>query len=538
MIFEQCYLKKKRRKIGLIAILAVTALLLTSCGKAELTDKTKSDSEGTTSFADTTSDPDTGEQKAVTTLNAETGHFYDCYWDNASERIAASITYPYMHLSEEDRKTYPKLEQALVTLMQERKESRQELYEEAVRSAKETPVADPEHPPFYEVKEKVTVRRADSRVFSLILEGVADTGGTHGQPYTIGAVFDTEIGERLKLTDVVTHEGLFFDSVQEQLEAFWDKDYLYEDLNLVRFLQENLDNLAWVLDYYGLSIYFQPYDIAPYASGVQNITIPFASYPELINEKYLEVPKSYGIEFTEEKPFFFDVDGDEKTDSLTVSAAKGADDNYEAQTVTLNGESFKEDTGIYIIEPMLLHTADGKNYLYIGQQYPDDRWVFEVFDLSKGTIERKDIIYSGRHNIIDYEKEYFARQVLSDPDNFLLDTYTQMLGTAYGYDSYRVGADGLPVQEHSWYTICSETEITLLKDLTVSVVGEDGKEVESTELKSGDKALYYRTDGENWADLKLSDGKIVRVNLNNKDGEWTVDGKMLEEVFDGVKYGE
>lgn len=531
MTFEQCSLKKKRRKIRLIAILAVTALLFASCGKTEPPDQTESNSAGTTSASGAQ------EQKAVITLDAETGHFYDYYWDNASERIAASITYPYMHLGETDRKTYPKLEQAVAALMQERKESRQELYEDAVRSAKETPVEDPEHPLFYEVMEKVTVRRADSRVFSLILEGVADTGGTHGQPYTLGAVFDTETGERLKLTDVVTHEGLFFDLVKEQLETFWDTDYFYEDLDIIRFLQNNLDDIAWVLDYYGLSIYFQPYDIAPYASGVQNITIPFASHPELIKEKYREVPESYGIEFTEEKPFFFDVDGDGKLDSLTVSAAKGEYDHYEAQTVTLNGKSFKEDTGIYLIEPVLLHTANGKNYLYIGQQYPDDYWVFEVFDLSKGTVERKDIVYSGRHNIVDYEKEYFARQILTDPNSFMLDTYTQMLGTAYGYDSYHVGTDGLPVQEHSWYTICAEREMTLLKDLAVSIVGEDGETAGTTELKSGDKAVYYRTDGEKWADLKLSDGRIVRVYPRHEDGEWTVDGKNLEEVFDGVIFG-
>ena len=40
------------------------------------------------------------------------------------------------------------------------------------------------------------------------------------------------------------------------------------------------------------------------------------------------------------------------------------------------------------------------------------------------------------------------------------------------------------------------------------------------------------------ADLKLSDGKIVRVYPLNEDGEWTMDGERLEDVFDGVLFGE
>lgn len=140
--------------------------------------------------------------------------------------------------------------------------------------------------------------------------------------------------------------------------------------------------------------------------------------------------------------------------------------------------------------------------------------------------------------MIDDEKDYSARQVLTDPNRFVLDTYTQMLGTAYGYDSYHVGTDGLPVHEHDWHRICFETELTLRKDLTVSVVREDGKTTGTTTLKAGEKALYYRTDGENWADLKLSDGRIVRVHPRQGDGEWTLDGINLEEVFEGMVFGE
>lgn len=555
MKFEKNTVKEKSRITRSVAMLMATMMLFTSCIQANTSGQTKtesseeteetfssaveetssSDAEETSSFdAEETSSPVSEEQKALTTLCVETGYYYDYYWSETSERTIASVKYPYIHLSESDREKYPKLEQAITALTQERKENALRLYEEAVQAAEEATAEYSDYQPFFEVQETVTVRRADSQVFSLLLEGSANTGEPFEYQYSLGVVFDTETGERLELTDVATHEGLLIDCVEEQLYDCWDTAYLYEDLNLQKFFSNNLDSVSWVLDYYGLSVYFQPGDIAPYASGILNITIPFSLHPDLIKDEYREVPISYGIEFTTDKPFFFDVDGDGKTDSITVSPAKG---EYVNQSITLNGKTFEEDTGFYVIEPVLMHTADEKNYLYLSI-YLDDFWMFEVFDLSSGTVRKIDTVYSERHSIIDYNRDYYARQVLTDASNFMLDTYTLMLGTACGYDSYHVGTDGLPVQKHNWYVISFETELTLLKNLTASVVDEDGKTTEdTTELKAGDKVLYYRTDGETWADLRLSDGSIVRVYPQNDDGEWTLNGIYLEEVFEGIVFG-
>ena len=74
----------------------------------------------------------------------------------------------------------------------------------------------------------------------------------------------------------------------------------------------------------------------------------------------------------------------------------------------------------------------------------------------------------------------------------------------------------------------------MLKDLSVSIVDEEGNKTGTTELKSGEKVIYYRTDGENWADLMLKDGSIVRVNPVNEDGIWEIDGTDIEEIFDGI----
>ena len=238
MKFEKNTVKEKSRITRSVAMLMATMMLFTSCIQANTSGQTKtesseeteetfssaveetssSDAEETSSFdAEETSSPVSEEQKALTTLCVETGYYYDYYWSETSERTIASVKYPYIHLSESDREKYPKLEQAITALTQERKENALRLYEEAVQAAEEATAEYSDYQPFFEVQETVTVRRADSQVFSLLLEGSANTGEPFEYQYSLGVVFDTETGERLELTDVATHEGLLIDCVEEQL---------------------------------------------------------------------------------------------------------------------------------------------------------------------------------------------------------------------------------------------------------------------------------------------------------------------------------
>ena len=112
-----------------------------------------------------------------------------------------------------------------------------------------------------------------------------------------------------------------------------------------------------------------------------------------------------------------------------------------------------------------------------------------------------------------------------------------MLGTGYGYAEYHVGADGLPVNDNGWHIIEYQVEFTMLRNVTVSLVSEAGKNIGKTTLKTGNKVTYYRTDGESWADLKLPDGSIGRVKPVYQDGYRTIDGVDIEKIFDGIMFG-
>lgn len=542
--------KIMRRKIRMTVAFIVSVLMLSACevqlaepDETEVqpeTEKEQMTAELTEEAAETEmsaeEEQDTDEKMPVTLIGVETGHYFDYQWDEASERIVASVRYPYMRISAEDIETYQKLEQSVAVLMDEREKNAMDKYSDAVQAAEESLAGDSEYMSEYEVSETVTVRRADTRVLSLMLDGYYYVGGVHGTPYTMGFTYDTVTGERLMLTDVVTDVEQLPDLVDEQLDIFWNRDYLYEDLDLRSFFDENLDSIQWVLDYNGITIYFNPYEIAPFASGILNVTISFAEHPELFKEQYRETPASYGVEFSLDNKFFYDVDGNGTLDALSVSASEGEYDNYVMQSIWLNGVWYEENIDVYQIEPTLIHMANGKNYLYVERQYPDDYWAYSVYDVSESFIEQIDIVYSRRHSISNWENDYYLRQVITDPQNFILDTCTYLLGTAYGYDSYHVGADGMPEQEHDWYLIENLTEFTMLRDLTLPVVDEEGIVTGKTEVKTGDMVIYYRTDGESWADLFLSDGSIARVTPVYEEWCWTVDGVSIEEVFDGIMF--
>lgn len=513
----------------------LAAVLLTACGQPDTGIKNETGTQTETSVitqeTDNSGEPDwTDGNEEISFLGIENGYINDYYWDEVSGYAAVSLQYPRFRLSEADSGAYPALAASVKALSDTVGTDSADMFSSAVSGWKETHPDGSAEPDMYSVSETVTVRRADSRAVSLLCVTDAYIGGMHGQTFTSGAVFDTESGERLKLSDIVTDTKQLCDLAVKELENCWG-EYLYESPYPQLYLEENLDSVTWVLDYHGITFYFDPYAIAPYATGTVCVTVSFADCPELFYEKYSEAPAGFALELPERIPFCFDIDNDGEKDMLLIMPATGE----EPLTVSLNGELYNDDTGVYTAEPSFIRTADGGCYLYIGQQYPDDIWAFEILALSANGTEKVETVFSQRHTVSGSDFSY--RQVLTDPECFVLDTVIQMLGTSFCFDTYRVGADGLLVKEHDWYTVCGEKELTLLKDLAVTAVGEDGKTAGSTELKAGEKVIYYRTDGKGWADLKLTDGRIVRIEIQNGDGEWTVNGTDIEEVFDGIVFG-
>ena len=195
--------------------------------------------------------------------------------------------------------------------------------------------------------------------------------------------------------------------MEKLLKKFWEMDMLYEDLDLNHFFTENPDHISWTLDYNGITFYFNPYDIAPYASGMQVATIPFSAYPELVKEEYRQVPESYGMELSFEKPCYFDVDNDGALDEIVISATESETGVYESQSIAVNGIWFQdENVEAFSIDPVLVHTADGRNYIYIEDQGYSDYRMNHIYDVNGESPKKIGTVDGGLHYFISMEEEH------------------------------------------------------------------------------------------------------------------------------------
>ena len=484
-------------------------------------------------------------------LDVLIGKVYDYHWSEEYEATLASLTAPLVVLGEETAEDYPELSAAIRENISARRTKLYEYFEELI------PAAEEFYPIFYEgfaefeSKEEAMVRRADSNVLSVLYCGHKYEGGAHGYTYYFGENYDPKTGELLKLEDVVLDLESFPSIVQEYLFRYWEPVYFYEDMDLNEHFKEYRDSIAWTLDYNGITVYFNPYDIAPYASGIQVVTVPFADHPELFAESYTKVPGSYGIQLDMDIPFYYDVDYDGELDELMVLASYSddliykehhiyIDENWYRQGDYDNGDYMPEDVQqVYAYEiftPHLIHMEDGRTYLFIENLADSDFRTNTVYDLTEGTVKGVETLYSYLHTEVSEESEYLLRQALTDPNHFMMDSRTWVLGTQDGYQSYYISADGHAYSNEDYYAFDPQHTFTVIKDFRANVVDEYGIIGDAVVVKAGEEVAYYRTDASLYADLIMKNGQIVRVELQWDGGMCMIDGTYVEEIFDGIVF--
>lgn len=499
-------------------------------------------------------------EKPVKSLNAaanikavpvavRTGAGYKAEVSDGYDHVLVSLIYPIIALDEKEKKTYPELDSAFQQLNKQKKESLLKRYDEMVADIYERLKYNPDAGNTENtIDETILVRRADTSVVSLLFKEYYYAGGAHGGLCYWGENYDTKTGKRLELSDVVTDMKLLPDLVQKQLDKFWGEVVFYDDMDLKKFFQ-NTKNISWVLDYNGLTIFFNSYDIAPYAAGMQVVTLTYKENPMLVKEKYRLTPFSYGVELSCDNPFFYDFNGDGVLDKLLISGTKQNESLFAEQAICL--ESLFVEQGIYLndqvlkekilayINPVFIHTAGG-NYLYLEYQLDEGRRQLIVYDLNSGSAKKvKKLDDIGVHYIaVPSEEVYYPNKaVLTDPDNLVFDTYTDLIGVIIGYASYSVGPDGVPSAKNNLYTfdMPSRFNLTLKQKLKFDIIApESGEVIGSKVLNAGEMLYYYRNDNKSFADFLLPDGSIGRVRIETNGSVKTINGMALEKVLSDV----
>ena len=129
------------------------------------------------------------------------------------------------------------------------------------------------------VQERYAMTYNKGDYVSILFQNVQDTHGAHPMTVRTGSVYNMKTGTALALTDILkgdqdTIDQLILDGftaqIQQNPQAFYAE--------ATEYLKEAVANHNY--DFYltdtGLTIFFQTYEIAPYAAGFQEYTIPFS----------------------------------------------------------------------------------------------------------------------------------------------------------------------------------------------------------------------------------------------------------------------
>ena len=520
------------KKIFLLMMSALLVLTFCSCNESYDTN-VSSDSQSSPNEPEVDSD-------APRTLNISTGEGYIVEYNGDSYERLVEVSYPVIKLTDEDEYEFAELQKSFDTLSDNKRNDQKALLEEnkeyAIDFLENT---EPGKAAFF---SNITpyVRRADTLVTSILTYTYTYFGGAHGNMYCFGRNYDTQTGKELKLSDVVTDTGKLVDAVKEQLDKFYpDIDYeMFSDLEDV-FGDET--QIAWTLDYNGITFHFYPYTLTYFAAGSQTVTLSNEEYPDILKKEYQVLPISYGVKLVRGQSFYFDINDDGLVDELIFSYLENEYGNDSFLSVSVNGKECKSDYMLYKADAYFVHSATGKNYVYaeiMGDSDYTETVCFEVSDEAKeiGTVP------GGMKLLIDYNNSEcgYLTEVLTNPDEFAIETSTMILSTVSGYKNYYVSESGLPKTDDLLYGFSDERilQLRLLKDLEVDVYDEQSGSVKGTKvLKNGDTVLYYATDNLKYAYLKCSDGTKCRVECGHDSMfNFKVNGFSVDEIFDGIVF--
>lgn len=554
---------KRSRSISLFLVAALVCL--GACGpKAEGDRGTKSVTE-----ADSDSEKPTGEknrdreendhsgEEAPQGAGAEEGEpvvlslmtnsRYDDVWED-SQRICYS-NYRKIWLDDGEggdaqagAKGFPQLAQALEELNDETEKSVGKTMEELESQAREQ-VRNGYFQPLSCQSDSWAVR-ADSQVLSILTSDSVYMGGAHGDYGYSGITFDSQSGRKMELTEVVTDLDRLVELASDRLtEKYPDVDFFEPPRNV---LQEEAENgsLVWTVGYQGITLYFNPYELAPYAYGMQSVTILYEEAQELFVPELCRVPGSWAVCLAPGMDFDLGHDGILDTvEAGGVYGEYGGDSAYEQFRVSVNGQESRKELWFYRGQSYLVHSDDLDTELLIAETTSDNDFqitlVYELDGEKEGFWAPWEFSGHGFFRFYEEMEDGDFRdgtKLFTDPEHFRMQAHFDLLSTYSGSRWYGISEaardEGYLTAEKPWYDVDrGDRYLTLLMPLEMEV-GDTG---ETRILPEGTKLWIVRVEGEN-VRFRTEDWIQCQVHVDPSEWPGRVDGIDASAIFDGMMF--
>ena len=468
-------------------------------------------------------------------------------------------TNQYFLADEKTSLRYPKLADALMQL-KEQKEHNFDMATESLLDSQQFMIETESYPIDLTDYTECRVLRADNVLFSFIETNENYYGGAHGMYSVAGYAYDVETGKNLSFTDIVVDETKIRDLIAEKLDEEYG-DIFFDDIHTL-IDQYDFNSLCWSISYFDVTLYFNPYDLGPYASGSQQVVFPFSEYADLFDEKYLSVPEQFVTQLSEYEQFCMDVNGDGKNEDIGLSS-KYLEDDCLSVLISVDGKETDSDSRSYRIDTYLIKVQN-KVYLYLFEHHENDYVTLKVYDFAK-----EDFVENDDANLYIPEKSNFEERdnisfcestgpVFSNPGKVRMASRLETLSTYQGTKEYHVNESGMLVTDDDYYDVEVSFLIKTLEDIPCQIVsGEEMNTSESGTIPAGtfvkiisateDKvfvveAIGYAPDENNdmygfYEDdnTQYNTEEIFCIQLDEEFGN-TLNGRDVWELFDGLMY--
>ncbi|MCR4716954.1 MAG: DUF3298 and DUF4163 domain-containing protein [Lachnospiraceae bacterium] len=531
------------RRVLAFALTFVLCFSIAGCGKkpASSTSSNLADVTELEKVPDQTTEATEEITEATTEIAAPISvqvekHYYTT-WDDAYAKcyLESELQYPYI---KED--VCPELKEAVNAEHDKELANDQKTNEGLIKSSKEENSDTP-----YANSNTISVKRADSNVFSYVSSFYSNMGGVHGMNGQTCFNYDARTGERIVLSDICKDEAKFEEAVYDALVKTYDADEVSgwdsykENINF----NAKVDEAGYIfcIEQTGISVYFNPYDIAAYASGSFQVFIPYSE--DLFYEQYFNAPDYYISTITPEIANYIDLNDDGEVDSLTTNITSDENYGYTKAVITINGIEKSFDLYSFDADWYYVHSANG-NYIYMSASIENDYkylYVFKVNSKNKvRKIEDDNDLYGFPSENLKEGEDYYGRVTIpTDCDHLFIEKRSSLLSTYFATKECKVGDDGYPAEYDGLAVVTSDLKLKLKKDLELYVVndqtGEETKEAYT--LKAKDKIIIYKTDFTSIVDVKTKEGKVLRIHVKDKvysdDNIYgqSVNGIPIEDLF-------
>ena len=396
----------------------------------------------------------------------------------------------------------------------------------------------------YEDRLELSVQRADNLIVSVRQDQYQYTGAMRPLYASVGFNIDPCTGEKLTITDIVTDFSMLLDVLGKKLTDHYDEEMFYEPPTEI--LQTYTpDMFCWTMGYQGITFYFNAYELAPYAAGMQVVTVWFDEAEEWIDNKYMVSPKGgYVAELPMDKEIHVDLEEENQEKETLILSRNYVDEAGECYqiAVSVNDEyDYSEEIFYYgDIKTFLACVPEQERerfYLYV--QYTIESTDLYVYELTKEGMEYKGRVQNVNMpgKVLDQWDSYnqtqmYLQQVLSDPSKITMTSRMYLMGFMDGVKTYRADPkDGIPKATEEYYVLPEDfATLTSVRDLELEILPEKTKEV----VPAGTQFVYLRTDNENYIDFRLDDGRECRVRFEKIAEDATIAGYLPEDCFEGI----